>query len=243
MDMAEPDGRRGSALLDSGVLGGGNLRAAVMGANDGLVSNFSLVMGVAGGANDPTIVLLAGIAGLLAGAFSMAAGEWISVSSQADVYRHLIRRSFAVFHESPIRHERTLTDIYMSKGLTQAEASVVARRIMADPDVALDTMAREELGLDPESLGSPFGAASSSFVAFSLGAIIPIVPYLLDFGAMTLTLSALCSAVALAVVGALVAAGSGRSVVWGGTRMLLAGGAAAAVTFGIGSLIGVALIG
>ncbi len=240
--MAESDGGWSSTLLDGGLLGGGNLRAAVLGANDGLVSNFSLVMGVAGGASDPVIVLLAGIAGLLAGAFSMAAGEWISVGSQADVYRHLIRRAFAVFHESPARHERALADIYVSKGLTEAEANVVARRIMADPDVALDTMARESLGLDPDSLGSPFGAAASSFVAFSIGAIIPIVPYLLDFGSITLTLSAVCSAVALFVVGSLVAAGSGRNVLWGGARMLIVGGAAAAVTFGIGSLIGVAIV-
>ena len=215
----------------------------MLGGNDGLVSNFSLVMGVAGGANDPTIVLLAGIAGLLAGAFSMAAGEWISVSSQADVYRHLIRRAFAVFHDTPTRHERSLVDIYTSKGLTTAEASVVARRIMADPEVALDTMARERLGLDPKSVGSPFGAAASSFIAFSLGAIIPIIPYLLDFGSMTLALSALFSALALVAVGALVAAGSGRSVVWGGARMLLAGGIAAAVTYCVGSLIGVAIVG
>ena len=114
--MAESDGRWSSALLDGGLLGGGNLRAAVLGANDGLVSNFSLVMGVAGGSGDPTIVLLAGIAGLLAGALSMAAGEWISVSSQADVYRLLIRRAFSVFHESPTRQERTLSDIYLSQG-------------------------------------------------------------------------------------------------------------------------------
>lgn len=215
----------------------------MLGANDGLVSNFSLVMGVAGGSDDPTIVLLAGIAGLLAGAFSMAAGEWISVSSQADVYRHLIRRAFSSFHDTPTRHERSLVDIYVSKGLTTSEATVVARRIMADPDVALDTMARESLGLDPNSLGSPFGAAASSFAAFSLGAVIPIVPYLIDFGSMTLTLSALVSALALLLVGALVAAGSGRNLVWGGTRMLLAGGIAAAVTFVIGSLIGVAIVG
>ena len=240
--MAESDGRWSSALLDGGLLGGGNLRAAVLGANDGLVSNFSLVMGVAGGSGDPTIVLLAGIAGLLAGALSMAAGEWISVSSQADVYRHLIRRAFSVFHESPTRQERTLSDIYLSKGLTEAEANVVARRIMEDPDVAVDTVAREGLGLDPSSLGSPIGAAASSFVAFSLGAIIPIVPYLVDFGTMTLTLSALFSALSLVAVGSLVAAGSGRSLVWGGARMLIAGGAAAAVTYGIGSLIGVALV-
>lgn len=215
----------------------------MLGANDGLVSNFSLVMGVAGGSDDPTIVLLAGIAGLLAGAFSMAAGEWISVSSQADVYRHLIRRAFSSFHDTPTRHERSLVDIYVSKGLTTSEATVVARRIMADPDVALDTMARESLGLDPNSLGSPFGAAASSFAAFSLGAVIPIVPYLIDFGSMTLTLSALVSALALLLVGALVAAGSGRNLVWGGTRMLMAGGIAAAVTFVIGSLIGVAIVG
>ena len=241
--MNDSDHGWSSSLLDSGLLGGGNLRAAVLGANDGLVSNFSLVMGVAGGSNDPTIVLLAGIAGLLAGAFSMAAGEWISVSSQADVYRHLIRRAFSSFHDTPTRHERSLVDIYVSKGLTTSEATVVARRIMADPDVALDTMARESLGLDPNSLGSPFGAAASSFAAFSLGAVIPIVPYLIDFGSMTLTLSALVSALALLLVGALVAAGSGRNLVWGGTRMLLAGGIAAAVTFVIGSLIGVAIVG
>ena len=241
--MAESDGGWSSALLDGGLLGGGNLRAAVLGANDGLVSNFSLVMGVAGGSGDPTIVLLAGIAGLLAGAFSMAAGEWISVSSQADVYRHLIRSAFSVFHESPTRQERTLSDIYLSKGLTEAEANVVARRILEDPDVAMNTVAREGLGLDPSSLGSPIGAAASSFVAFSLGAIIPIVPYLVDFGTMTLTLSALFSALALVVVGSFVAAGSGRSVVWGGARMLITGGAAAAVTYGIGSLIGVAIVG
>ena len=240
--MAESNGGWSSALLDGGLLGGGNLRAAVLGANDGLVSNLSLVMGVAGGSGDPTIVLLAGIAGLLAGAFSMAAGEWISVSSQTDVYRHLIRRAFSVFHESPTRQERTLSDIYLSKGLTESEAIVVARRIMEDPDIAMDTVAREGLGLDPSSLGSPIGAAASSFVAFSLGAIIPIVPYLVDFGTMTLTLSALFSALALVVVGSLVAAGSGRSVVWGGARMLITGGAAAAVTYGIGSLIGVALV-
>ena len=225
------------------MLGGGNLRAAILGANDGLVSNFSLVMGVAGGSNDPTIVLLAGIAGLLAGAFSMAAGEWISVSSQADVYRHLIRRAFSVFHDAPTRQERTLVEIYRSKGLTQDEALVVARRIMADPDVALETMARETLGLDPNSLGSPVGAAASSFVAFSLGAIIPLVPYLLELNSLTLPVSALLSAFALMVVGALVAVGSGRNIVWGGMRMLIAGGAAAAVTFAIGSLIGVALVG
>ena len=241
--MPDSEGGWGSAILDGGLLGGGNLRAAVLGANDGLVSNFSLVMGVAGGSGDPTIVLLAGIAGLLAGAFSMAAGEWISVSSQADVYRNLIRRAFAAFQDAPTRHERALVDIYRSKGLTQDEALVVARRIKGDPDVALETMAREELGLDPNSLGSPTGAAASSFVAFSIGAIIPIVPYLLELGSMTLPLSTLLSAVALLIVCALVAAGSGRNIAWGGMRMLIAGGAAAAVTYGVGSLIGIALVG
>lgn len=241
--MTDSQGDWGSAILSEGLLGRGNLRAAVMGSNDGLVSNFSLVMGVAGGADDPAIVLLAGIAGLLAGAFSMAAGEWISVSSQVDVYRHHINRAFAAFHDAPTRYERTLVEIYRSKGLTAGESHTVARRIMSDPDVALVTIAREELGLDPDSLGSPIGAAASSFVAFSVGAIVPLVPYLLDLGSLTLTVSALLSALALTIVGALVAAGSGRNPVWGAARMLITGSIAASVTFGIGSLIGVALVG
>ena len=234
---------RPDSPLEAGVLRGGNLRAAVLGANDGLVSNLSLVMGVAGGVDDPKFVLLAGIAGLLAGAFSMAAGEYISVRSQRDVYRHQIRRESSRLEDSPEYGIALLERIYRLKGLTADEASEVARRIMADSEVALDTIVREDLGLSPSSLGSPSGAASSSFVAFVLGAIVPVLPYLFDAGPLAFTLSAVLSAVALAGVGAVVASGSGMNAAWGAVRMLAVGGLAAAVTYGIGRLIGVHGIG
>jgi VIT1/CCC1 family predicted Fe2+/Mn2+ transporter len=234
---------RPDSPLEAGVLGGGNLRAAVLGVNDGLVSNLSLVMGVAGGVDDPKFVLLAGIAGLIAGAFSMAAGEYISVRSQRDVYRHQIRRESSRLNDSPEYGIALLERIYKMKGLTADEASEVARRIMLDPDVALDTIVREDLGLSPSSMGSPFGAASSSFVAFVLGAIVPVLPYLFDAGPMAFTLSAFLSAVALAGIGAVVASGSGLNAAWGAVRMLAVGGLAAAVTYGIGRLIGVHGIG
>ena len=236
------DSREGSPL-ESGILAGGNLRAAVLGVNDGLVSNLSLVMGVAGGVDDPKFVLLAGIAGLVAGAFSMAAGEYISVRSQRDVYRHQIRRESLRLADSPEYGMALLERIYKMKGLTADEASEVARRIMLDAEVALDTIVREDLGLTPNALGSPFGAASSSFVAFVLGAIVPVLPYLFDAGTMAFTLSAVLSAVALAGIGAVVASGSGLNAAWGAVRMLAVGGLAAAVTYGIGRLIGVHGIG
>ena len=236
-DPNTPDEGRSSAEQ------GGNLRAAVLGANDGLLSNFSLVMGVAGGSSDPTIVLLAGIAGLLAGAFSMAVGEWISVSSQVDFYRSIIARESDLFDRSPDRQRRSLADIYVAKGLDDDQAEAIADAIMRDRAIALDTKVREEHGLDPDALGSPFGAAFSSFTAFSIGAIVPILPYLVGPDDLALPISAVLSAVALAAVGALVARISGRNMAWGGARMLLAGGAAAAATFAIGSLIGVAISG
>ena len=231
----------GGGLLESGALGDGNLRAAVLGVNDGLVSNFSLVMGVAGGTADPKWILLAGVAGLLAGSFSMAAGEYISVASQREVYENRIRTESAIIARSPETQERRLGLIYESKGLTADEAREVAGRIMEDPEVALDTITREGLGLDQESLGSPLGAASSSFVAFVIGAIVPILPYLLGIGEFAFVSSAALSGVALAVVGALVAAGSGRNLAWGAGRMFLIGGLAAAVTYGVGRIIGVAV--
>ena len=243
MTLNEFDDDRRGGIIDAAFLGDGNLRAAILGVNDGLVSNFSLVMGVAGGADDPKWVLLAGIAGLLAGAFSMAAGEYVSVAGQRDVYRNRIRFITSSLHASPDAEERRIVSIYQSKGLTAEEARGVARRVMNNPDAALDMVAREELGLSPDSLGSPFGAASSSFVAFVLGAIVPILPYLLGAGEFAFMLSAGLSAFALMVLGALVAAGSGRNLVWGGAKMLLAGSFAAAVTFGIGNLVGIAITG
>ena len=229
---------------ESGAFGaGGTLRAAVLGVNDGLVSNFSLVMGVAGGTSNADFVLLAGVAGLLAGAFSMAAGEYVSMRSQRDVYEHQIGMEKIELEKWPEEEEEELVLIYQAKGFGQEDAESIAKHIMARPEVALETMAREELGLDPMQLGSPWGAAISSFVAFVSGALVPIFPYIVDAGDLAFGLSAGLSAGALVLVGGTLAATTSKSVAWGALRMLLAGGAAAAVTFGIGRLIGVTVIG
>ena len=231
-------GANGHPARPQGIAGSGSLRAAILGVNDGLVSNFSLVMGVAGGTDNADFVLLAGIAGLLAGAFSMAAGEYVSVRSQRDVYEHQIRVEAAELAEWPDEKRDELVLIYQAKGLTQEEALGVADRIISQPDVALDTMASEKLGLVPNLFGSPWGAAISSFLAFVTGAVVPVLPYFFGSGSLVLGLSAVFSALALAIVGAAVATSSSRNIAWGGLRMLLAGGLAATVTFGVGRAIG-----
>lgn len=223
---------------------GGGLRAAVLGVNDGLVSNFSLVMGFAGGttaAGKPEFILLAGLSGLIAGAFSMAAGEYISMRSQRDVYEHQIDVEKAELEEWPEEEQKELVLIYRAKGLSEDEAEVVASRIMNRPDVALDTMVKEELGLDPQQLGSPWGAALSSFSAFSVGALVPIIPFFFNVGVGAILSSAILAAVALIVVGGTLTASSGKSPLWGSCRMLLAGSLAAAVTYGVGFAIGTAV--
>lgn len=222
---------------------GGSVRAAVLGINDGLVSNFSLVMGVAGGTDRPELVLLAGVAGLLAGAFSMAAGEYISMRSQKDIYEHQIMIEEAELRDFPEEEEEELVLIYRAKGLSEEDSRNIAGQIMSNPSAALDTMAREELGLDPTQLGSPWGAAFSSFTAFVVGAVVPILPYVLGAGDLAFSLSMAFSGLALVVVGGTLAAITSKSVLWGSLRMLMAGGAAAAVTFGIGSLIGASIVG
>lgn len=218
----------------------GNLRAAVLGVNDGLVSNFSLVMGVSGGTDNADFVLLAGIAGLLAGAFSMAAGEYVSMRSQRDIYEHELHKEEIEIRDWPDEEQHELELIYRAKGLTEDEARLIAKRLMSDPKIALDTMAREELGLDPDELGSPWGAAFASLAAFVGGAIVPILPFLFNLGNGTV-ISAILSALALLVVGGFLAVMSGNRPSWGALRMLLVGSAAAAVTYGIGSLIGVSV--
>jgi VIT1/CCC1 family predicted Fe2+/Mn2+ transporter len=245
LELAGAQGPAQRARLEQGILaaGGGTIRAGVLGVNDGLVSNLSLVMGVAGGTDDPGVILLAGVAGLMAGAFSMAAGEYVSVRSQRDVYERLIELERAEIAEWPEEEEAELRDIYRSKGLNEQEAAAVAKRLMKDPDTALDAMTREELGLSPSDLGSPWGAAISSFVAFVAGAIVPIAPYFFGNGNMTLGLSAGLSAAALIAVGGTLAALTSRSAAWGALRMLLAGSAAALVTYGIGRLVGVSIGG
>jgi len=240
-DMSQPGSPNSPSVPSTSVGGSGSLRAAVLGVNDGLVSNFSLVMGVAGGTGNADFVLLAGVAGLFAGAFSMAAGEYISMRSQRDIYEHELAKERIELIEWPEEELEELELIYQAKGLSAEEASTVAHRVMANPEVALDTMAREELGLDPSELGSPRGAAIASFIAFVGGALVPIAPYLLQTGDLAFSLSAGLSAAALFIVGAALASMLGRPAWWGGLRMLLAGGAAAAVTYGIGTLVGIPL--
>lgn len=220
---------------------GGALRAAVFGVNDGLVSNFSLVMGVAGGVTDTGVVVLAGIAGLFAGAFSMAAGEWISVRSQRELYEREIAVEAEELRLFPEEERDELELIYRAKGVPLAEAAALADRIMADPETALDTLAREELGIDPDDLASPWVAAGSSFVAFGLGALVPLVPFLVSAGTAAILAAAVVSGLALFGVGASLSVFTGRGAWWSGARMALIGGLAAAATYGIGTLVGVAV--
>lgn len=221
----------------------GTLRATIFGATDGLVANLALVMGVAGAAPEPRFILLAGIAGLLAGAFSMAAGEWISMQSQRELFERQIALERAELAAIPEEEENELAVITQRKGFTREEARTIARRLMADPEAALDTLVREELGLDPGQLGSPWGAAGGSFLAFSAGAAVPVVPYLLAAGPLAFGLSLGLSIAALFVVGAAVSLLTGRSAIWTGLRQSLIGGAAAAMTYVVGSFIGVAAAG
>lgn len=227
------------------VARGGALRAATFGINDGLVSNLSLVMGVAGGVSGAeaasNIVLLAGIAGLLAGAFSMAAGEWISVRSQTELFE----RELAIEEEElrlfPEEEKQELELIYKAKGVAPEAAKALAERIMQRRDVALDTLAREELGLDPAELGSPWVAAGASFVAFSVGALVPVAPYLFTDGTAALVASGIASGAVLALVGMAISLLTGKSAWVSALRMLFVGGAAAGITYGVGTLIGVSI--
>lgn len=219
----------------------GSLRAAVFGASDGLVSNTALVMGFAGSGQERGTVLLAGVAGLLAGAFSMAAGEYVSVASQKDIFRRELSMEAAELKEKPLEEQRELELIYRAKGLDKDMARRTAERIMADPDVALDTLAREELGLDPDDLGSPLKVAGSSFVAFAVGAIVPVIPYLIAGGTTALILAVIMASVALLVVGGTVGRLSGLGVTRSALRQFAVGAGAAAVTYVLGSLVGVGL--
>lgn len=217
----------------------GTFRAAVFGGNDGLVSNLSLVMGVAGASTDARFVLLAGVAGLLAGAFSMAAGEYVSMRAQRELFENQIEIERRELAEDPRGEEKELELIYRSKGLPNAAAAELASQMMSDPEVALDTHAREELGLNMKELGSPWGAAASSFVSFVIGAIVPVLPYMLFASRTAFATSLIFSAFALLAVGAMIASYTGRGTLVSALRMLLIGFGAAAVTYLVGSAIGV----
>jgi VIT1/CCC1 family predicted Fe2+/Mn2+ transporter len=224
-----------------GIGGGGNLRAAVFGVNDGLVSNASLILGVAGASANNSIILLSGVAGLLAGAFSMAAGEYVSVRSQREMFEHQIGLERDELAQYPEEEAEELALIYAARGLPREDAQKLAKALIADPDKALDTLAREELGLNPEELGSPWGAAIFSFLSFAAGAFVPLLPFLALAGTQALPVSIGISALALFAVGAAISLFTGRSALRDGLRMLAIGAAAGALTYGIGNLLGVSL--
>jgi vacuolar iron transporter family protein len=219
----------------------GTLRAGVFGINDGLVSNLALVMGVAGASVQNDIIVLAGVAGLLAGAFSMGAGEYISVRSQRELFERRIELEREQLRVMPDIVEEQLATIYRAKGLPREEAMTVANRLMADPRHALDTKIREDLGIDPDELGSPWGAAISSFIAFSVGAIIPLAPFLATSGLAAGITSIALSLSALFLVGALVSLITGRGALYSGLRQAAIGGGAAIVTYVVGVAIGVSV--
>ena len=224
--------------------GGNALRAAVLGANDGLVSNLSLVMGVAGAEFSGQTVLITGLAGLLAGACSMAMGEWLSVTSARELYGQQIATEKAELEEIPEEEQEELELIYQAKGLPADRAKELAARIIANPETALDTLVREELGIDPDDLGgSPWTAGATSFLLFAVGAIFPVAPFFFLSGTAVILTSLVLSAIAMFAIGAGTTLFTGRGLLFSGTRQVAIGIAAAAVTFGLGRLIGVSLGG
>ena len=235
--LAQLEGRHRST-------GGNALRAAVLGANDGLVSNLSLVMGVAGATLNEKTVLITGIAGLLAGAISMALGEWLSVQSSRELFQHQIRVETAEVEQNPEEEAEELSLIYQARGLQPEQAKTLADAILANKESAVQTLAREELGVDPDELGgSAWEAALTSFFLFAVGAVIPVVAFTFLTGMMAVIVSIAFSIVGLFILGAVITLFTGRGVLYSGMRMVIFGLLAAAVTFGIGRLIGASIGG
>jgi VIT1/CCC1 family predicted Fe2+/Mn2+ transporter len=224
--------------------GGNALRAAVLGANDGLVSNLSLITGVAGAITDTHTLLITGLAGLVAGACSMAMGEWLSVNSARELFQKQIATEKMELEQSPDEETEELALIYQAKGLPPDQAHALAEKLMANKDTALDSLVREELGIDPEELGgSPWTAAASSFCLFALGAIFPVVGLLFLRGPAAVLVGIAASGAALFGIGVGTSLFTGRGALFSGLRQLLIGLASAAVTYGIGQLVGVSLAG
>src|SRR3989475_3598145 len=246
--LTQPRGVQGSFLgrLEGRhrSVGGNALRAAVLGANDGLCSNLSLVMGVAGAAVDSHLLLVTGVAGLVAGACSMALGEWVSVTSSRELAQREIRIETGELTEDPEGEGDELKLIYEAKGLSPGEADTMVKHLLADPSQAIDALAREELGIDPTQLGgSAWEAALASFVLFAIGALVPILPLLVARGNLAVVASAIVSGLGLFGIGAAITILTGTPVWRSGGRQLVLGLAAAAVTFGLGRLIGMAITG
>jgi vacuolar iron transporter family protein len=226
------------------ALGGNALRAAVLGANDGLVSNLSLVMGVAGADMAPHAILVTGLAGLLAGSCSMALGEWLSVNTARESAQRQIDTEADELEQIPEEEEEELALIYQAKGLPQDLAKTLAKHLIANKKTALDTLVREELGIDPDGLGgSAWTAGGTSFMLFAIGAIFPVAPYFALTGVAALAASLAASGAALFLIGAGTSLFTGRDVWFSGARQLVVGLVAAGMTFGVGRLIGVAVAG
>jgi len=225
-------------------VGGNALRAAVLGGNDGLVSNFSLVMGIAGATSGQSEVLLAGLAGLLAGALSMALGEWISVKSSQELYENQMDLEMEELETNPEGEEKELALIYMTKGIPETQAIQMAKEIMLDKGQAHEILVREELGINVDEMkGSAMEAAVTSFILFAIGAILPVIPFFFIGGMMAIFLSATLSAVGLFIIGAAITLFTGKNVFFSGLRQVAFGLFAAAITFGIGHFIGVSIAG
>jgi len=219
----------------------GTLRATIFGVSDGLVSNLSLVMGVVGARADNKFIVLAGLAGMLAGSFSMGAGEWISMKSQKELFERQLELEREEMRIMPLEEEAELAAVYERRGVPARQARDLAHRLMADPDVALDTKAREELGIDPDELGSPWGAAAGSLVSFLVGALVPLLPFLVTQGTPAFVGAVVLSALALFAVGAGVSIITGRGILFSGMRQVLIGTAAATVTYVVGVVVGVSV--
>ncbi len=217
---------------------GGNLRAGVFGINDGLISNTSLLMGMTGAAVSSEVLITSGVAGMLAGALSMAAGEYVSVRSQREMFEYQIGLERDELAEYPDAEAEELALIYEARGVPLERAREVSHDLMRNPQQALDVLAREELGLNPDDLGSPWGAATVSFVTFAAGASVPLVPFMLKLPAgNAIRIAALSAGVSLYLVGSAISLFSGRSALFGGLRMLVIGAIAATVTYLIGTAV------
>ncbi len=218
---------------------GGAARAAVFGVSDGLVSNMALVLGVAGAGPAPSVVRLAGIVGLLGGAFSMAAGEYVSMKAQSELLERELDLERIELERRPDNERRELSHIYRSRGVDAEVADQMAAHMMRNPDLALETHAREELGIDPSKLGAPLAASVSSFASFSVGAAVPLLPWFLAAGGAATVTSIVLGMVAAVAIGCVLARFTGRSLVRGGARQALIAALAAGVPYAIGSAVGV----
>ncbi|HEX6596261.1 MAG TPA: VIT1/CCC1 transporter family protein [Acidimicrobiales bacterium] len=220
---------------------GGAARAAVFGISDGLVSNVALILGMAGASPGAGVVRLAGLAGLIGGAVSMAAGEWVSMTAQSELLERELEMEAIELKRRPEHERRELVQIYRSRGIEAETAERLASELMRDPELALETHAREELGIDPKELGSPGGAAISSFLAFAVGAVVPLLPWFFGGGTAATVASIVLGSITALLVGAALARFTGRSVVRSSSRQFVLSAVPAAITYALGSIVGVGL--